>query len=230
MASVPPRALPRSVPAASTTPGDTPAGAQVRVQSGVVQLRDFGRAGLAWQETYPLVKARSATDMAWLARLKWFKARSLAFWLDHPLLPGSGIPPNGDAGSSSPVVDGAGQTGDTLDTRGWEAGRSNVMRAGDVFRLGTAGESDDLPPSSGDVVRAFQVLADVDADGSGLATVPIDPPIFSGLSIADGTNIQIVDVRLWATVVPSRTDLQRPSSMVDKFGGLRAAFVEVLNP
>jgi hypothetical protein len=95
MAQTPPLVLPRGVPAANVSPDSPPAGSSVRVQSGAVQLRDFHRAGRMWRELYGLVGARNTTDMAWLARLQWFRSRSKSFWADHPLLPGSGILPNG---------------------------------------------------------------------------------------------------------------------------------------
>jgi hypothetical protein len=63
----------------------------------------------------------------------------------------------------SPEVAGGGQTGNSLDTAGWVP-NVTTLRAGDLFSLGTAGET-----------RLYQVTADVETDGSGNATVQFVP-------------------------------------------------------
>ncbi len=64
----------------------------------------------------------------------------------------------------TPLVNGADQTGKTLTTDGWTVSQSGVLKAGDFIRIG-----DDL--------KTYMVTADVDSDGSGEATVPLNTPL-----------------------------------------------------
>lgn len=68
------------------------------------------------------------------------------------------------SGDGSPVVEGAGQTGNELDTSGWTFSASGVLLEGDYIQL-----------SSGANARLHMVLEDVDADASGNATILIWP-------------------------------------------------------
>ena len=78
---------------------------------------------------------------------------------------------------STPLVNGASQTGSSLITDGW-ANSTLVLTEGDVFTIG-----DDVfavnPRSreSTGVLRQFVVTADATSDGSGDLTIPIWPPI-----------------------------------------------------
>lgn len=62
--------------------------------------------------------------------------------------------------SGTPVVKGADQTGGELLTDGWTPSAEGLLLAGDYIQLGT---------------RLHKVLTDVDADGSGNATIDIWP-------------------------------------------------------
>lgn len=84
----------------------------------------------------------------------------------------------------TPVVNGAGQqtinadgrTG-SINLRGFTANAVGVLLYGDIVTLNVTNA---LNPVSGDALsdlRQFVVLADINADGSGNATVPIYPPI-----------------------------------------------------
>jgi len=81
-------------------------------------------------------------------------------------------------GTGSPLVKGAGQTGDTLLTDGWTAGVTGILRAGDWIQLGAASTS-----------RLHKVLDDVNSDGSGNATLTIWPNLRS--SPADNAVITV---------------------------------------
>lgn len=65
-------------------------------------------------------------------------------------------------GAGVPQVNGGSQTGSTLATDGWTAGSSGVLLAGDYIQVGQ---------------RLYMVLQDVDADGSGEATIDIYPSL-----------------------------------------------------
>lgn len=64
----------------------------------------------------------------------------------------------------TPLVDGAGQSGQSLATKGWTANESGVLLAGDFFQLG-----------SGATARLYKALDDVDADAGGLAAIDFWP-------------------------------------------------------
>lgn len=81
-------------------------------------------------------------------------------------------------GLGTPLVDGAGQTGNSLATDGWSAG----LRAGDFFSLG-----------SDDTTRLYRVTADV-VPVSGAATVSFVPALRT--SPADDAPLTVVDPAL----------------------------------
>lgn len=77
-----------------------------------------------------------------------------------------------------PVINGANQAGAVLATRGWTAG-AQAMRVGDFLSY-----TDTLGRR-----RLHQATADVTADGAGLASIPIAPPIRR--AGADGAAVEI---------------------------------------
>jgi hypothetical protein len=86
--------------------------------------------------------------------------------------------PRRASGGGSPVINGDFQTGTTLSTRGWTA-LGQAMRAGDWLSfVDTRGRR-----------RLHLVLADVNADASGIAALQISPPIRR--AGADGAVVEI---------------------------------------
>jgi hypothetical protein len=77
--------------------------------------------------------------------------------------------------AGSPVVDGADQTGNVINLRGFTASQTGVLKAGDYIRI--AGQ-----------YKAYLVVEDADSDGSGEAAVTIHPAIQTP-SPADGAAI-----------------------------------------
>lgn len=77
----------------------------------------------------------------------------------------------------TPRVDGASQSGNTLSTDGWEPA-ANIFNVGDFFHYAT---------SAGQTLH--MVTADVRADGSGAAALPVEPPIRT--APADNATIEI---------------------------------------
>lgn len=82
------------------------------------------------------------------------------------------------SGGGTPTVDGAGQTGDSLDTTGWPASTTGVVLEGDVMRLGSEADTN--------FVRA---ASDVDSDGSGNATIPLTVQIGSDNEPSNGATV-----------------------------------------
>jgi hypothetical protein len=66
----------------------------------------------------------------------------------------------------TPLVDGAGQVGATLQTKGWSANRINVLLAGDFIQLG-----------SSTAPRLHKVLHDVSSDADGKADLILWPAL-----------------------------------------------------
>lgn len=77
---------------------------------------------------------------------------------------GSGVPRG--VATGTPLVKGAGQTGNTIITDGWTAGVTGILKAGDFIQLG-----------SGSTATLHRALADVNSNGSGEATFDISPKI-----------------------------------------------------
>lgn len=86
--------------------------------------------------------------------------------------------------TGTPLADSAGSpsinlAGDrTFYTKGWTTGQTGIMLKGDMFQLG-----------SGLSTELYEVVEDANSDGSGLATLEIEPPLRS--DIADSASITI---------------------------------------
>ena len=80
--------------------------------------------------------------------------------------------------SSTPLVNGASQSGESLITDGWQASTA-ILKAGDIVTIANVNavnpQNRDL---TGSGVRQFTVTADVSSDGAGNATLPIFPPLY----------------------------------------------------
>ena len=77
----------------------------------------------------------------------------------------------------SPVVNGAGQTGSSLATTGWTAGRAGLLNIGDVFTIAGVHAVNPKSRQSTGSLQQFVVLAQATSDGSGNATLSIYPAI-----------------------------------------------------
>lgn len=85
---------------------------------------------------------------------------------DHSLETPRGI------ATGTPLVNGADQTGNTLDTDGWTVSQTGIMKRGDYFQVGT---------------ELKMMTADVNSDGAGLATLTFESPL--RVAPGDGTSI-----------------------------------------
>lgn len=84
--------------------------------------------------------------------------------------------------AGTPVVDGAGQTGDQLNIRGLTPNQTGAAKAGDFISIGT-----------GNATRLYKVLADADADANGDMTVTIAPRLRT--SPVDGATINVTSAK-----------------------------------
>lgn len=82
----------------------------------------------------------------------------------------------GTLSGSTPVVNGAGQSGSSLITNGW-ANSTTVLKAGDIISVVAMNSVNPLSYRDTSSLRSFVVTQDVTSDGSGNATIPVNPPI-----------------------------------------------------
>lgn len=140
-------------------------------QSGKTQFRAVQHVGRQWTELYGLIDPETDTGRAFLHEAMYLKRTGTIFNITHPLL----MTQRG-AGGGTPLVQGGSQTGANLVSDGWP-NSTMVLKVGDILYFGQP----DL------CIR--DVTANVTSNGSGVATIPIDPPIFAGGSPADNAPI-----------------------------------------
>lgn len=150
---------------------------KVAMTAGEFSFRQnvYERSGQIWRLDLMTIPLDKAAARAWIAFVLKLRGQVGTFLAGDPV---ARIPRGTVAGS--PVVNGAGQTGPTLDTRGWTPGATGVLRESDWFQLG-----------SGAAARLYQNLTDVDADGSGNATLDVWPDVKD--QPADGEGIITTD-------------------------------------
>jgi hypothetical protein len=81
-------------------------------------------------------------------------------------------------GSSTPLVDGAGQTGSTININGWESGVSTLNK-GDVFTIGGVYAVNPQHRTSTGQLQKFVVTAQTSDVAGAMATLPIYPAIIT---------------------------------------------------
>lgn len=119
----------------------------------------FAHQGQRWSAQLALVPKTPADAAAWLAFLVALDGRAGTFLFGDPLTALQG------SAAGTPLVAGAHSAGATeLALDGFTLSATGVLKAGDRFQLG-----------SGSSARLYMNLFDVDADGSGAATLDIRP-------------------------------------------------------
>lgn len=118
-------------------------------------------AGQMWQADVTLPPMKRADAEAWVAWLVSLRGGFGTFLMGDPI----GATPRG-AGGGTPVVNGSIQTGEDLNIDGCTPDITGWLKAGDYVQLG-----------SGSTATLHKVLADVDTNGSGQATLTLWPHI-----------------------------------------------------
>ncbi len=177
-----------------------------RAQSGKVNTRSTQQRGRSWTEKY-LLHMRTNADRALLAAARNFWRAGTIVDIKHqdyltPLGPMNG----------TPLVNGASQTGSTLNIDGATINQTPWVRAGDIFTI--AG-----------INQVYECTADANSDGSGLVAIPISPPIFSGGSPVDGNALTVTAVILKVILIEPP---DFPETNANSFGVLSVAFTEAL--
>jgi len=126
--------------------------------------------------------------------------------------------PRGTASSSAgtPVVNGASQTGDTLNIDGVPASQTGYLKAGDYIQLGTTSNA-----------RIYKVLDDADSNGSGEVALTIYPDLRS--SPSDGATVVVSSaVGLFRLTTPTHNwSISTDGIYSMTFGAAEAIWVEI---
>jgi hypothetical protein len=108
-------------------------------------------AGARWMATYTLPRMKRSDQAAWAAFFVQLRGMGNTFYAFDP----DARKPRG-LGLGTPLVNGAGQTGYSLNTKGWQANINGLLLPGDYFQVGS---------------QLKQIVAPVNSDGSGNATI-----------------------------------------------------------
>ena len=130
------------------------------------QQQTVAHAGQRWECDITLPAMNRADAEQWVAFLVSLRGRFGTFTLGDPV----GATPRGSAGGT-PLVNGASQTGGTLNIDGCTASQTGWLKAGDYIQLGSGGGA-----------TLHKVLADADSNGSGEVSLDIYPYIRSAPS------------------------------------------------
>ena len=125
------------------------------------QQQVLNHPGRRWEIDISLPPMRRDDVAEWQAWLALLDGSLNTFTMGDPLA----AIPRGEAGGT-PLVDGADQTGSTLDVDGASVSETNWLRAGDYIQLGTGSDA-----------RLYMVTQDADTDGSGAVTLSIWPSL-----------------------------------------------------
>jgi len=138
----------------------------------VGQAQEF--PGKVWGASVTVPPMSRADAEEWVSFLVSLKGYVGTFTMGDP----AGSTPRGSASITpgTPVVDGAGQTGDTLAIRGAPTSATGYLKAGDYVQLG-----------GGASASLYKVLADVNTDVSGNATLDVWPDVVTATT--DGATV-----------------------------------------
>lgn len=134
-------------------------------------------------------------------------------WFQDPVRP---THTSGTFTASTPVVNGAGQTGSTLVTSGWAAGASNLKK-GDSFVVAGVNTVNPLAYSSVGRLQQFVFTADT-SDAAGAMTIPLSPSIITSgqLQTVDASPANSAAITVWSAnpVGGTLATTQSPQSFV----------------
>lgn len=184
-----------------------PGALQSRGETGKTQTRAFTSAGRRWTETFPALSTADAATLGFLALINQYWHQGTIFDIAHRMF----LTPKGTA-TGTPLVNGGSQTGTSLVTDGWSTSVTGILKAGDILTI--AG----LTP-------VYDIVADVNSNGSGQATLPLSPPIYAGQSPADNAALTVTGV-LFRAILAEPPVI--PEADADQFlVGLTLTFQEV---
>lgn len=128
--------------------------------SGSTQTLEF--PGSKWMGVFTLPPMKRAIASNWISFFAQLRGAAGRFYGYDP----TAKAPRGVA-SGSPLVNGVGQTGNTLITDAWPISTSNLLLPGDYFQVGS---------------ELKMVTSALTSNGSGSATITFEPPLRSAPS------------------------------------------------
>jgi hypothetical protein len=141
--------------------------------TGDEEVQEWARQGWLAQVSFPpLAEADARVVIAWLVSLR---GRRGTFLMGDPLR----ASPRG-VGTGTPLVKGAGQTGESLLVDGLTPSTAGILKAGDYFQLG-----------SGATAYLHMNLTDASTDSGGNATLDVWPRL--RVSPADNAAITLIN-------------------------------------
>lgn len=123
-------------------------------------------SGQYWEADITLPPMKREVAEYWISFLLKLNGAYGTFLLGDPI----GATARGVA-TGTPLVKGASQSGNTLETDGWTTSTTGILKAGDYIQLG-----------SGSTAKLHKVLDDVNSDSSGNATLTLFPDLRSSPS------------------------------------------------
>lgn len=143
----------------------------------------IAHSGQWWEADITLPPMERDVAETWVSFLLSLKGARGTFTFGDP----AGATAQGSASSTpgTPVVKGAGQTGETLLIDGCPSGVTDYLKAGDYIQLGSASTA-----------TLHKVMQDVNTDGSGNANIDIWPDIRNAPS-DNATVVVATPVGLW---------------------------------
>ena len=199
-------AFPRTIKPYRVTVPVFPGGLVSVGHSGKVNTRTTLQVGRTWEEFFRFKVDENGHEF--LAQIMNFYNRQTSLDVGH-----QNFTTTLGAGGGTPLIAGASQTGANINTDGWPA-TTLILKVGDLVSWFTTGPT-----------LVYDVTADVNSDGGGLATLPVGPNVFAGAS--PGNNDAVV---ITAAVVFRAKILERPrippAEADEWINGLRLAFRE----
>ena len=110
------------------------------------------------------------------------------------------------AHAGTPLVAGTITNGSTVTTDGWSASVTGLLKKGDVITFaGVYGINPQKYESTG-LLQEFVITADVNSDGSGLATLPISPALNDGTATTTNGDGDTISLKAYQNVTALPAD------------------------
>jgi hypothetical protein len=170
----------------------------------------FRHQGQRWEADITLPAMRREDAEEWASFLLRLRGQFGTFLLGDP----ANATPRGSAGVApgTPVINGAGQTGDFLNVSGLPVSTNGYLKAGDYIQIG-----------AGTTAKLYKVLAEVDSDESGEATLNLWPQVRT--ASPDETPIVVTNARGLFRLGSSET---RWDISTSRFYGITFGAIEAL--
>lgn len=124
-------------------------------------------------------------------------------WMQDPVRPTF---TSGTFTASTPLVNGASQTGSTLVSDGWASGAA-ALKKGDIFTIGGVNSVNPLAYSSNGRLQQFVITADVTSVGVDIAAMGISPSIITSgqLQTVDASPADNAVITVWSATAAGGT-------------------------